>query len=204
MKNEKKKNNCQKTTLSHWSKDEMKNLLILFYMGATTKEITDLIQRTPQSIEKKIDRLRLKPKSTCTHLLSIKRHIPESLPSMERRNLIFDISSRIQVTSLSDITAALQKTFPLKREPKQNKRQKETDALTKSKEQWKSLTEIVGFLEKNKGRVRTLNDYSNQLHGFTHAIGNRRHSPSTLLREANIIQHEENKQIFYVTNTTEE
>ena len=99
----------------------------------------------PQSINKKITRLKLRPKNTSTHIVRPGRYIPAFAT---RHDLLKSLQQVLKSASLEDSDKELLHKYPLKkiRKLQADQIEKEEKMLSKDKGQWRSLEEIVAFL----------------------------------------------------------
>tara|TARA_R110002111_G_scaffold111761_1_gene171474 strand:+ start:170 stop:688 length:519 start_codon:yes stop_codon:yes gene_type:complete len=172
-------------------------------MGATDEDISLVLKRTPQSINKKISRLNIRPKNTSTHLIRPGRYIPAF---KTRHDLLKSIQNVIQNLDSEESDQDLLHKYPLKKIRKRQGDQieKEEKETIKDKGQWRSLEEIVSFLGQHKYSVASLGQPLQGVTGYTHILKGQRVSASHLLIEANKIKEKLGKPLFYLEETTEE
>lgn len=188
-------------------------MMILFYQGATVEELALLINRTAQSIDKKIDRLRLKPKSTPDYAIKRTRILGNV---MSKDDLIEAYEGGLNDLGLigmnpMDVDLGKLKSDLLEMYPyditKKKKRSSEEDDIAEINSQWKSLKEIAQFLRGHNKPVKSLADYprydhSHEKYGYTHVMGHKALTPAGLLKEANIIRMQQRDTPFYVEGVT--
>lgn len=191
------------TRKNGWHPYEIKALKTLYFMGATDEDISLVLKRTPQSINKKITRLKIRPKNTPTHLVRPGRYIPAFAT---RHDLLKSMQKILQNAQSEDSNQDLLHKYPLKKIRKRQADQieQEEKAALKNKGQWRSLEEIIAFLGKHKYSIASLGLPPENVAGYTHILNGQRVSASHLLIEANKVQEQHGKPLFYLEETTEE
>jgi len=166
------------TRKNNWRPHEIKTLRTLYFMGASDEDISMVLKRTPQSINKKITRLKLRPKNTSTHIVRPGRYIPAFAT---RHDLLKSLQQVLKSASLEDSDKELLHKYPLKkiRKLQADQIEKEEKMLSKDKGQWRSLEEIVAFLGSHNYSVTPLNQSSQCPVGYTHSLKGKKVSPLT-------------------------
>ncbi|HBN23190.1 MAG TPA: hypothetical protein DD412_08140 [Holosporales bacterium] len=188
---------------NNWCPHEIKILKTLYFMGATDEDISMVLKRTPQSINKKITRLNIRSKNTSTHIVRPGRYISAFA---SRHDLLKSMQDVLQNVSSEDSEQDLLHKYPLKkiRKAQADQIEKEEKASSKDKGQWRSLKEIVAFLGQYKYSVASLGQPSERISGYTYVLGGQRVSASHLLIEANKIQEQLGRPLFYLEEITAE
>ncbi len=193
------------TRAKKWCSQDIKIVTMLYYMGAKEQEISHLLKRTPQSINKKITRLGLRIKNSETHVITPNRLFSKDVT-------LDDISAYLkktydQLKNHKDLKAALLKLYPLKKTKKvslKSKKSTEFLGLEKEKGQWRSLKEIAHFLQKRHYTIAPLKEIDYQRTGFSHCLNGAPKRPVDLLIKVNKLQHAQGKPPFYLEDYTEE
>lgn len=191
------------TRKNSWCPREIKSLKTLYFMGASDDDISMILKRTPQSINKKITRLKIRPQNTLTHIVRPGCYIPAF---ETRHDLLKSMQKVIQSVDSQESDQDLLRKYPPKKSLKRqvNKIAKEKKTTLKENGQWRSLEEIVLFLGQHKYSVASLGQPPEHMAGYSHILKGQPVRASHLLIEANKIQGQLGKPLFYLEETTEE
>ncbi|NCP62325.1 MAG: hypothetical protein GW748_03330 [Alphaproteobacteria bacterium] len=191
------------TRKNSWRSNEVKILKTLYFMGASDDDISTVLTRTSQSINKKITRLNIRPKNTSTHIIKPGRYIPAFAT---RHDLLKSMQKIFQNVNSEDSDQDLLHKYPLKkiRKVQADQIEKEEKKDSEEKGQWRSLKEVIAFLRHHNYSVVSLKDSPECLSGYTHILKDKKVTPTHLLIEANKIQHKLGEPLFYLEETTEE
>ena len=178
-----------------WCQKDIQRLTVLYYMGATDQEISPILDRSPQSIEKKITRLKLRPKNSATHTITPGRHLPKTLSPPEFSQIL-DRELTI-IKGLGDFT----ERYPLfKRSKLSKKKAGPFENLQHKNSQWRSLKEIGHFIQDRRHSVTE--KYCSRS-GATHLVDGQQKRPLELLMIANKMRLKERKTPFFLENHTQ-
>lgn len=110
-----------KTTRKHikkWCPKDIKALAALYFMGATDQEAGLILDRTEQAINKKITRLKLRPKNSQHSILAPRRALPKSATLPEISACLHN--TLLKIEGADNVKEALLQLYPLQETPKAN------------------------------------------------------------------------------------
>ena len=206
---------------ARWCAKKTQNLIILYYMGLSSKELSAFFETTHGALQKKLDRLGVKPNSVMSrfgydpkeNICEIQRHLPLSLSSIDIYETLKKCKQSLGITlshTHEELIDRLVVRFPLvfrKKRIKQIYAQKTIGEESNiCAVQWKSLKEICQFLNTHHVYPKPLafQKYKQaQKMGFTHFLNQKLVRPGFLLITANKINEKNQKPIFYLKNYTE-
>lgn len=187
-----------------WSVQEIKELNILYFMGVNDKEISTLLHRTPKSVNKKITRLKLRPKNTSTHIIKPGCYIPQNA---SRKEILQSMKEVFCQMDSEDFYHTISKKYPFKKIPKKPQAliREEKVSQQETKGQWRTTTELMVFLHSHNYAVKAMKEeHHHDRSGYTHILQGKAVRPTDLLIQANKIQYELGEPPFYLENITEE
>ncbi len=188
-----------RTRIKKWCPKDIQKLTVLYYMGATDQIIATLLNRSSQSIGKKITRLKLRPSNSESHVITPGKHLPKEINSADlAQHLIQEIKI---LEGSENFMKKLLERYPLSKRPKLAQHNTPSfERLEDGKGQWRSLKEVGKFIQNRHHSVTE--EYCSQT-GTTHIINGQRKRPLDLLMLANKIRLRDKKEIFFLKNHTQ-
>tara|TARA_R110002095_G_scaffold154960_1_gene134570 strand:- start:1858 stop:2430 length:573 start_codon:yes stop_codon:yes gene_type:complete len=187
------------TRKNTWHTQEIRGLTTLYFMGATDTEISKVLKRTPQSINKKINRLKLRLKNTSTHIVKPGRYIPAF---GTQHDILKSMQHILQNVDTEEPHQYLLSKYPPKKIRKVHKICQEKLGA-EDNGQWRTLKEIIEFLRNHRQSIASLQKPSQYTASYTHILNGKAVGTLQLLVEANKIQHALGECPFYLENLTE-
>ena len=197
---------------TRWTPTDVHHACALYYLGATSDELSQILKKTSQSIQKKLDRICAKPKPEKSYIYKITRHIPTKVGCNELKQHLLKVCHDLDIKEQSDLGEVLEKlnkAFPIQKTSKKKAVLRgQSDLNTKKEEAYadprdKSLKDICAFLNQHHIYPRKLSSYSGRKLGFTHEISGHWQRPTCLLVKVNKIQQAQKKDIFFLEGYTE-
>ena len=148
---------------ARWCSQKTQNLIILYYLGLTSQELSQVFHTSPGALQKRLDRLCVKPNSIMHRFgyhpkedsLEIQRQLPVSISIQDMEYTLQKCKQCLEITESMDheiLVKCLMTHFPLahkkKRSRGNNSITTNNDDKNSCAEQWKSMKEICLFVTK--------------------------------------------------------
>lgn len=198
-----------KPNKNRWTSSEITSAVVLLYTGIKISRIAELLQRSPESVQKKLARLNALPPKDAEEKLIISSHAPQDLTIDETHDFLASVLDKIgydhhqgeshTIEALIDKLIAI---YPLEVVTTAKARDNQSAPLEHDS-QWQTLTEICKFLNTHHIYPRKLDQKAAQDLGFSHVIRGTYKRPQCLLKQANQIKIDQNRDILYLKDYTE-
>ena len=136
-----------------WNPSDTIKLVTLYHMGVRKEELSEIFERSPASIRKKVDRLKIRPQKSSSFKLKIQRFFPDtcSIDVIRKSYAEFYNSKKeyLSSSSLKSIKKFILGEFPLHKEETICKDQVLNTISKETIEDlglWMEVSELVKFL----------------------------------------------------------
>ena len=190
-----------------WSLNDTKELAILYYMGATNQEISQILNRTELSIKKRLKRANIKPLLCQTYSMKPKRYFPQKCSVENIKTTLHCFKqkkSTILNYTIDDLVIKLQSLFDIEKKLKLQKRYTSQQINQQNHlGLWVSGIGLKQFLHKHGVPVQNSSIYSLKERGYKYIMDGHPANISKLLTKANDIANHQKLPKIYLKGVTD-